>query len=185
MTRAFVTGFMHKCAESRLSFEAAKSLLEKAAVDMYTEPADGFQGADSEGRITMDGGTGYVMRDGDTVSHILQRAGIEQKHLGQVLRENGLDLESAKKLRPGSIINVGDPESYGTTSVTNPPAASQPTPPPQPAPQSAPQPTLPPPATSGTPAPSATAKQPKKRSFKDRAMRAAGDLFTLQGLGLI
>lgn len=180
MTRAFVTGFMHKCAESRLSFEDAQSLLEKAAVDMYTDPADGFQGADSEGRITMDGGTGYVMRDGDTVSHILQRAGIRQKHLGQVLRENGLDLESAKKLRPGSIINVGDPESYGTASVTNPPAASQP-PPPQPAPQPTPQ----PPATSAAPAQSATAKQSKKRSFRDRAMRAAGDLFALQGFGLI
>ena len=184
MTHAFIQGFMHKCAENRLSFEDAKSLLEKAAVDMYTDPSSSFQGADSEGRITMDGGTGYVMRDGDTVSHVLQRAGIKQKHLGQVLRENGLDLESAKKLRPGSIINVSDPESYGAASVTNPPAASQP-PPPQPAPQPAPQPTPPPPATSAAPAQSATAKQSKKRSLRDRAMRAAGELFTLQGFGLI
>jgi len=180
MTHAFIQGFMHKCAENRLSFEDAKSLLEKAAVDMYTDPSSSFQGADSEGRITMDGGTGYVMRDGDTVSHILQRAGIKQKHLGQVLRENGLDLESAKKLRPGSIINVSDPESYGAASVTNPPAASQPQPP-----QPAPQPTPPPPATSAAPAQSATAKQSKKRSFRDRAMRAAGDLFSMQGFGLI
>lgn len=115
-------GFLTKCAELGVADSYAVEMLKFAQLPNYVPNKDGFQNADKNGVITLDGSVQQVVRKGDTISGILARHGIPQKRLADILKANGLTLATAKDIRPGNIVSLGDPTAYAAKPTARPTA---------------------------------------------------------------